>query len=81
MYNMKFKVLPFPGMAPYSGTMFFAYEVLDVLGVVFRDPQSPMTAFVKGCLASTFASAVSYPFDTIRKKMQVCMLFVTVMSH
>eukprot|EP01029_Cantina_marsupialis_P029208 TRINITY_DN779947_c0_g1_i1.p1 TRINITY_DN779947_c0_g1~~TRINITY_DN779947_c0_g1_i1.p1 ORF type:complete len:333 (-),score=70.07 TRINITY_DN779947_c0_g1_i1:141-1139(-) len=58
------------GVIPFAGGTFMAYEVL---GHVWGKPKSelgPMEQFLNGCMAGAFAQTFSFPFDTIRKKMQ-----------
>jgi len=58
------------GVVPFAGGTFMAYEVLDSM---WDKPKEKMTAlenFINGCLAAAFAQTFSFPFDTIRKKLQ-----------
>lgn len=58
------------GVIPFAGGTFMAYEVLDK---AWNKPKEKMTAmenFINGCLAASFAQTFSFPFDTIRKKLQ-----------
>jgi solute carrier family 25 protein 43 len=47
-----------------------AYDVLDKAWNKPRDKSNTLQSFVNGCLAACFAQTFSFPFDTIRKKMQ-----------
>jgi len=62
------------GVIPFAGGTFMAYEFLDKAWEKYlHKPKSSMTAlenFINGCLAASFAQTFSFPFDTIRKKMQ-----------
>jgi solute carrier family 25 protein 43 len=58
------------GVVPFAGGTFMAYEILDK---AWGKPKEKMTAienFINGCLAASFAQTFSFPFDTIRKKLQ-----------
>lgn len=58
------------GVIPFAGCTFMAYEFLDQ---AWGKPKRDMTVlenFINGCLAAAFAQTFSYPFDTIRKKLQ-----------
>lgn len=58
------------GVIPFAGGTFMAYEFLDK---AWGKPKNQMTAmenFINGCLAAAFAQTFSFPFDTIRKKLQ-----------
>lgn len=59
------------GVALYSGFLFMAYELIN--SVWGKPPWeiSPNEHFISGCIAALFAQTFSFPFDTIRKKMQV----------
>ncbi|XP_077984921.1 solute carrier family 25 member 43-like [Glandiceps talaboti] len=59
------------GTLPFAATYFMAYEVIHE--DIWRKPRYLMTPkenFFTGCMAAAFAQTVSYPFDTIRKKLQ-----------
>jgi solute carrier family 25 protein 43 len=60
------------GVIPFAGGTFMAYEFLDKLwrGYKGDKPLNPLENFINGCLAAAFAQTFSFPFDTIRKKMQ-----------
>lgn len=61
------------GVIPFSGGTFMAYSVLHDYRMFHsdkEDPVSPMETFIDGCLAGAFAQTFSFPFDTIRKKLQ-----------
>jgi len=58
------------GVIPFAGGTFMSYEILDK---AWNKPKEKMTAlenFINGCLAASFAQTFSFPFDTIRKKLQ-----------
>jgi solute carrier family 25 protein 43 len=58
------------GVIPFAGGTFMSYEILDK---AWNKPKDKMTAvenFINGCLAASFAQTFSFPFDTIRKKLQ-----------
>lgn len=58
------------GVVPFAGGTFMAYEVLDGLWGKPKEKMTPMENFLNGCLAASFAQTFSFPFDTIRKKLQ-----------
>ncbi|KAK8809701.1 hypothetical protein WA158_000644 [Blastocystis sp. Blastoise] len=58
------------GVIPFSGATFMGYEVLAVMWGKPRNELSGWQNFVNGCLAGAFAQTFSFPFDTVRKKMQ-----------
>jgi len=58
------------GVIPFAGGTFASYEFLDK---AWGKPKDKMTAtenFINGCLAASFAQTFSFPFDTVRKKLQ-----------
>lgn len=58
------------GVIPFAGGTFMAYNFIKR---AWGRPPSEVTAgehFIGGCLAAAFAQTFSYPFDTLRKKMQ-----------
>eukprot|EP00800_Vazella_pourtalesii_P015709 TRINITY_DN4310_c1_g2_i1.p1 TRINITY_DN4310_c1_g2~~TRINITY_DN4310_c1_g2_i1.p1 ORF type:complete len:333 (+),score=61.22 TRINITY_DN4310_c1_g2_i1:898-1896(+) len=58
------------GVIPFAGGTFMAYEVLDRAWDKPKAKMTPMENFINGCLAAAFAQTFSFPFDTIRKKLQ-----------
>jgi solute carrier family 25 protein 43 len=58
------------GVVPFAGGTFMAYEVLDRAWSKPKDKMTPLENFINGCLAASFAQTFSFPFDTIRKKLQ-----------
>ncbi|XP_014666467.1 PREDICTED: solute carrier family 25 member 43-like [Priapulus caudatus] len=58
------------GVIPFAGGTFMAYEVLDKAWGKPKTEMSPVENFINGCLAASFAQTFSFPFDTIRKKLQ-----------
>ncbi|XP_063956452.1 solute carrier family 25 member 43-like [Lytechinus pictus] len=58
------------GSIPFSAGTFAAYEMLDMLWTKPRYMLTPAENFINGCLAGATAQTISYPFDTIRKKLQ-----------
>ncbi|CAH2315023.1 solute carrier family 25 member 43 [Pelobates cultripes] len=62
--------LPLIGAIPFSASLFFMDLSLDSL---WQEPGSHPTAlqnFMKGCLAAAVAQTISFPFDTVKRKMQ-----------
>ncbi|XP_002733121.2 solute carrier family 25 member 43-like, partial [Saccoglossus kowalevskii] len=56
---------------PFACVYYMTYEILQEM--VWRKPRfmlSPTENFFNGCLAAAVAQTASYPFDTIRKKLQ-----------
>lgn len=61
----------FLGVIPFAGGSYLAYSLLDSsIAKPPGDQLTPVYMFVSGCLAAAFAKTLSFPFDTIRKKMQ-----------
>jgi len=58
------------GVIPFAGGTFMSYEILDALWDKPKDKMTPLENFINGCLAASFAQTFSFPFDTIRKKLQ-----------
>lgn len=58
------------GVIPFAGGTFMSYEVLDKLWGKPKSQMTPVENFINGCLAASFAQTFSFPFDTIRKKLQ-----------
>jgi solute carrier family 25 protein 43 len=58
------------GVIPFAGGTFMSYEILDALWNKPKDKMTPLENFINGCLAASFAQTFSFPFDTIRKKLQ-----------
>lgn len=59
------------GVALYSGFLFMAYELINSIWGKPPWEITPNEHFISGCIAALFAQTFSFPFDTIRKKMQV----------
>jgi solute carrier family 25 protein 43 len=58
------------GVIPFAGGTFMAYNFIKT---AWGRPPSELTVaehFLGGCLAVAFAQTFSYPFDTLRKKLQ-----------
>lgn len=58
------------GVIPYAGGTFMAYEFLDKAWGKEKSQMTGVENFINGCLAASFAQTFSFPFDTIRKKLQ-----------
>ena len=58
------------GVIPFSGATFMGYEVLAYVWGKPRNELNGWQNFINGCLAGAFAQTFSFPFDTVRKKMQ-----------
>jgi len=58
------------GVIPFAGGTFMAYEILDKAWGKPKEKMTSMENFINGCLAASFAQTFSFPFDTIRKKLQ-----------
>lgn len=62
----------FVGVVPYKGTGFLMFYLMrDKMKQAFPQlPQNKLFDFVFGAISGLVSQLVSYPFDTIRKKMQ-----------
>lgn len=62
----------FLGVVPFAGGSYLAYSIIDnsVIANPLGGQVTPVYMFVSGCLAAAVAKTLSFPFDTIRKKMQ-----------
>jgi solute carrier family 25, member 43 len=58
------------GVIPFGGLQFMSYEILAYVWGKPRSQLNGMENFINGCLAGSIAQTISFPFDTIRKKMQ-----------
>lgn len=58
------------GVIPFQGFTFMAYEILSKVWGKPKNKLSGWENFVNGCCAGAFAQTFSFPFDTVRKKMQ-----------
>lgn len=59
------------GVIPFAGGSYLAYSLID--NSITKPPEdqlTPVYVFVSGCLATAVAKTLSFPFDTIRTKMQ-----------
>nr|XP_006003956.1 PREDICTED: solute carrier family 25 member 43 [Latimeria chalumnae] len=63
------------GAIPFSAGSYFVYVNLDKV----RNEQSvrftPLQNFINGCLASGVAQTLSFPFETVKRKMQIVPYF------
>ncbi|CAD5110871.1 unnamed protein product [Dimorphilus gyrociliatus] len=64
------------GVIPFAGATFMAYEILEKAWKKPKSQMTPLENFIDGCLAGAFAQTLSYPFDTIRKKLQAQSKFI-----
>jgi len=58
------------GVIPFAGCTFMSYEILDAAWGKPKDKMTVKENFINGLLAAAFAQTFSFPFDTIRKKLQ-----------
>uniref|UniRef100_A0A6I8PNT9 Solute carrier family 25 member 43 n=1 Tax=Ornithorhynchus anatinus TaxID=9258 RepID=A0A6I8PNT9_ORNAN len=58
------------GAVPFSIGSFLVYMNLDKLWNEPRDRFSPLQNFANGCLVAGVAQSLSFPFDTVKRKMQ-----------
>ena len=58
------------GVIPFGGLTFMSYEILAYVWGKPRSELNGLENFINGCLAGSIAQTVSFPFDTLRKKMQ-----------
>ncbi|EOB00663.1 ADP/ATP translocase 2, partial [Anas platyrhynchos] len=59
------------GAVPFSAGSFFVYINLDK---IWREPVvrfTPLQNFINGCVAAGVAQTLSFPFETVKRKMQV----------
>ncbi|KFP77599.1 Solute carrier family 25 member 43, partial [Apaloderma vittatum] len=58
------------GAVPFSAGSFFVYINLDK---IWREPIvhfTPLQNFINGCVAAAVAQTLSFPFETVKRKMQ-----------
>ncbi|KAK3603533.1 hypothetical protein CHS0354_027952 [Potamilus streckersoni] len=55
---------------PYTATMMSMYEWLQSIQNDFRRPPSTVDNFFQGCIASAVALFVTFPLDTIKRRLQ-----------
>lgn len=58
------------GSIPFTAGTFASYELLDMLWSKPRYMMNPLENFINGCMAGAIAQTLSFPFDTVRKKLQ-----------
>jgi solute carrier family 25 phosphate transporter 23/24/25/41 len=59
------------GAIPYEGGQFFAYSFIqDKFKATYDRPMTTVENLLAGCAAGFFAQFISYPFDTVRKRLQ-----------
>ncbi|XP_073455416.1 solute carrier family 25 member 43 isoform X1 [Aquarana catesbeiana] len=58
------------GAVPFSAGLFFMDVSLDRVWQVSGARLTPLQNFVNGCLAAAVAQTLSFPFETVKKKMQ-----------
>ncbi|XP_077340245.1 solute carrier family 25 member 43 [Lithobates pipiens] len=58
------------GAVPFSAGLFFMDASLDRVWQVSGARLTPLQNFVNGCLAAAVAQTLSFPFETVKKKMQ-----------
>ncbi|NWT84632.1 S2543 protein, partial [Lanius ludovicianus] len=59
------------GAVPFSAGSFFVYISLDK---IWQEPIvhfTPLQNFINGCVAAAVAQTLSFPFETVKRKMQV----------
>jgi len=59
------------GIAPYTGAQFLAYDVLTKKMADANGQISIFTKFLAGGISGCFAQSISYPMDTVRRRLQV----------
>ena len=62
------------GSIPFGGAIFASYEILDYCfgqGRCLDGSDNLLVSFISGCVAGAAGQIASFPFDTIRRKMQV----------
>lgn len=63
--------LLFAGALPFSAGSLLVYMNLEKLWNGPRDRFSPLQNFINVCLAAAVTQTLSFPFDTVKRKMQV----------
>ncbi|XP_044538593.1 solute carrier family 25 member 43 [Gracilinanus agilis] len=58
------------GALPFSAGSFLVYVNLNRIWKGPRDRFSPLQNFANSCLAAGVTQTISYPFDTVKRKMQ-----------
>ena len=58
------------GVIPFGGLQFMSYEILAYVWGKPRSELNGLENFINGLLAGSIAQTISFPFDTLRKKMQ-----------
>ncbi|KAG9463867.1 hypothetical protein GDO78_020914, partial [Eleutherodactylus coqui] len=58
------------GAVPFSAGLFFMNMSLDKIWQVPGAHLSPVQNFINGCLAAGVAQTLSFPFETVKRKMQ-----------
>ncbi|XP_043912987.1 solute carrier family 25 member 43 [Protopterus annectens] len=58
------------GAVPFSAGSFFVYTNLDKLWNKPSTRMSPLQNFTSGCVAAGVAQTLSFPFETVKRKMQ-----------
>jgi hypothetical protein len=59
------------GMSIYSGSSFFVFDTLDQLLKDVLETHPGLSKFLCGFVAGILAQTVSYPFDVLRRRMQI----------
>ncbi|XP_010286658.1 PREDICTED: solute carrier family 25 member 43-like, partial [Phaethon lepturus] len=65
------------GAVPFSAGSFFVYINLDK---IWQEPIvhfTPLQNFINGCVAAGVAQTLSFPFETVKRKMQVQSIHIT----
>ncbi|XP_056665849.1 solute carrier family 25 member 43 isoform X2 [Monodelphis domestica] len=68
------------GALPFSAGSFLVYVNLNRFWKGPRDRSSPLQNFANSCLAAAVAQTISYPFDTVKRKMQIVPYFGVMFS-
>lgn len=59
------------GVIPFAATLYASYETIDSISETPKERRTAFHTFMNGSLAAAIAQTASYPFDTIKRKMQV----------
>ncbi|XP_043830782.1 solute carrier family 25 member 43 isoform X2 [Dromiciops gliroides] len=68
------------GAVPFSVGSFLVYVNLNRIWNRPQDRFSPLQNFANSCLAAGVAQTISYPFDTVKRKMQIVPYFGVMFS-
>jgi len=59
------------GSIPFAAALYATYETLDSVSETPKERRTTFHTFMNGSIAAMVAQTVAFPFDTIKRKMQV----------